>query len=143
MIFIYPPQGQTKTKDVTITLDKAISDLANTDALKFLAPPETGFVMKDGGGDNAPGKVAFGGYVAKDASGAVNVFAVNCSHLGCTVAWTPADSLFECPCHGSRFNITGNVVHGPATYSLSHLTWKQGGSPSEIIVQAYTLQGIG
>jgi Rieske Fe-S protein len=143
LVFIYPPQGQTQTKDVTIRLDKSITDLANTDATKFLSPPETGFVMKDGGGDNAPGKVAFGGYVAKDASGNVNVFAINCSHLGCSIAWTPADQLFECPCHGSRFNINGNVVHGPAAYPLSNLTWKQGATASEIIVQSYTLKGIG
>ena len=99
--------------------------------------------MKDGGGDNAPGKVAFGGYAAKDAAGNVNVFAINCSHLGCSVQWTPADKLFECPCHGSRFNIDGQVTHGPAVYALSHLTWRQGASPSEIIVAAYALKGIG
>jgi len=128
---------------VTITLDKAITDLTNTDAVKFLSPPETGFVMKDGGGDNAPGKVAFGGYVAKDAAGTVNVFAINCSHLGCSVAWTPADQLFECPCHGSRFHVDGTVEHGPAIYPLSHLTWQHGSNPNQIVVQAYTLKGIG
>jgi len=143
LVFIYPPQGQTQTRDVTITLDKAVNDLANTDATKFVSPPETGFVMKDGGGDNAPGKVAFAGYLAKDAAGAVSVFAVNCSHLGCSVAWTPADQLFECPCHGSRFDINGNVVHGPAAYPLSHLEWKQGPSANQIIVTGYTLKGIG
>jgi len=99
--------------------------------------------MKDGGGDNAPGKVAFGGYVAKDASGKVNVFAINCSHLGCSIAWTPADKLFECPCHGSRFTIDGDVAHGPAAFPLSNLTWKQGASPNQIVVTAYTLKGIG
>ena len=143
LIFIYPPQGQTKTKDVTIKLDKSLNDLTNNDATKFLSPPETGFVMKDGGGDNAPGKVAFGGYAAKDAAGTLNVFAVNCSHLGCSVAWTPSDSLFECPCHGSRFHIDGSVAHGPAVYPLSHLEWKQGANPDEIIVTSYTLKGIG
>lgn len=143
LIFIYPPQGQTSTKDVTITLDKALNDLANKDAIKFVAPPETGFVMKDGGGDNAPGKVAFAGYAAKDQAGNTNVFAINCSHLGCSVAWTPADGLFECPCHGSRFTINGQVAHGPAAYPLSNLTWRQGPSPTEIIVKAYTLKGIG
>jgi len=128
---------------VTVPLDKPITDLTANDALKFTSPPETGFVMKDGGGDNAPGKVAFGGYVAKDASGNVNVLAINCSHLGCSIAWTPADKLFECPCHGSRFTIDGEVAHGPAAFPLSHLTWKQGGSPNEIVVTAYTLKGIG
>jgi Rieske Fe-S protein len=143
LLFIYPPQTQTTTKDVTIRLDKSLNDLANNDAVKFLSPSETGFVMKDGGGDNAPGKVAFAGYAAKDAAGNVSVFAVNCSHLGCSIAWTPADLLFECPCHGSRFHIDGQVAHGPAAFPLSHLEWKQGQNPNEIIVTSYTLKGIG
>ena len=143
LIFLYPPQGTTKTKDVTIALDKPLDDLADNEAVKFQAPAETGFVMKDGGGDNAAGKVAFAGYAAKDASGKVNVFAVNCSHLGCSVEWTPADKLFKCPCHGSQFDVNGGVAHGPAVYPLSHLIWQQGGSPNEITVQSYELKGIG
>ena len=117
--------------------------IANDDAIKFQSPPETGFVMKDGGGDNAPGKVAFAGYAAKDTSGNVNVFAVNCSHLGCSVQFSADAKQFQCPCHGSQFNIAGRVVHGPAAFPLSHLEWKQGNTPDEIIVTSYQLKGIG
>ncbi len=143
LVFIYPPQGQTSKKDTTIKLDTAPGDLANAAAEKFEAPPETGFVMKDGGGDNAAGKVAFGGYVAKDHSGNVNVFAVNCSHLGCSVAYNTDVDRFLCPCHGSQFNVNGEVVHGPAIYPLSHLDWRPGANPNEIIVSSFTLKGIG
>lgn len=143
LIYLYPPAGQTTTTDVPVTLDKAPNDLANEETVKFQAPPNTGFRMANGGGDNAPGKVAFAGYVAKDTAGKVNVFAVNCSHLGCSVQWTPADNLFECPCHGSRFTIDGQVAKGPAAYSLSNLDWKQGSSPTQIVVTGYTLKGIG
>jgi Rieske Fe-S protein len=143
LVFVYPPQGQTKRKDVTVALDKPLDALANGDAIKFVAPAETGFIMRDGGGDNAPGKVAFGGYAAKDTAGTLNVFAVNCSHLGCSVAFNADGKIFQCPCHGSQFFIDGRVAHGPAAYPLSHLDWKQGSSPTEILVSSYELKGIG
>jgi Rieske Fe-S protein len=143
IVYIYPPQGQAKKTNSTIKLDKALSALAKNEAVKFDAPPETGFIMKDGGGDNAPGKVAFGGFAAKDASGNVNVFAVNCSHLGCSVAYSASDDLFKCPCHGSQFHVDGTVAHGPAQYSLSHLDWQPGVNPNEIVVVGYQLKGIG
>jgi len=143
LIFIYPPQGQSKTKDTTIKLDKSLDSLANNEAIKFQSPAETGFIMKDGGGDNAPGKVAFSAYAVKDASGTVNVFAVNCSHLGCSVEFSADAKLFKCPCHGSQFSVDGTVVHGPAAFPLSHLEWKPGANPNEIIVNSYELKGIG
>jgi cytochrome b6-f complex iron-sulfur subunit len=40
-----------------------------------------------------------------------------CTHLGCTVK--RAATGFECPCHGSRFDENGRVVHGPAPTSLA------------------------
>ena len=44
-----------------------------------------------------------------------------CTHLGCTVKWHEQKQRFQCPCHGSEFDRTGNVMHGPATRPLSHL----------------------
>lgn len=143
LAYFYPPAGSSKPKDVPIKLDKSLDDLGNAGAVKFEAPKETGFIMKDGGGDNAPGKIAFGGFAAKDESGNVNVFAVNCSHLGCSVAFNGAQKRFECPCHGSMFTVDGQVSHGPAAWPLSHLTWKQGSTADEIIVLSLPLPGIG
>ena len=40
-----------------------------------------------------------------------------CSHEGCTVTDAEGD-IYVCPCHGSRYTRTGQVVRGPATGSL-------------------------
>lgn len=40
-----------------------------------------------------------------------------CTHLGCTINQTPDG--FHCPCHGSVFDGSGTVVHGPAPRPLS------------------------
>jgi len=42
-----------------------------------------------------------------------------CTHLGCTLE-NKSDG-FACPCHGSRFDADGNVLHGPADKSLQSL----------------------
>ena len=39
-----------------------------------------------------------------------------CTHLGCIVALT--DTGFQCPCHGSKFNLEGKVIAGPAPRPL-------------------------
>ncbi len=134
-----PPKGQKKGP-IKVTLDKPIDQLQNGDAIKFDAPksPNSAFIMADGGGDNAPGDLAFGGFVSKDQAGKVNVFAINCSHLGCSVALNSADKSFDCPCHGSRFHLDGTVLHGPAAYPLSHLTWTQE-DPNTISVDGIVL----
>lgn len=41
-----------------------------------------------------------------------------CTHLGCTPRWVNEEGLFKCPCHGSNFNINGDVIAGPAPSAL-------------------------
>jgi len=41
-----------------------------------------------------------------------------CRHLGCTPNWFQDRKRFVCPCHGSIYDINGNVVGGPAPRTL-------------------------
>lgn len=45
-----------------------------------------------------------------------------CTHLGCTVAWNPATQQVECPCHGARYSLRGDVLRGPAREPLGRVT---------------------
>jgi nucleotide-binding universal stress UspA family protein/nitrite reductase/ring-hydroxylating ferredoxin subunit len=53
-----------------------------------------------------------------DTEGELHLMSAKCTHMGCTVAWNTADHVFECPCHGSRFGPSGEVVNGPAARAL-------------------------
>jgi glycine/D-amino acid oxidase-like deaminating enzyme/nitrite reductase/ring-hydroxylating ferredoxin subunit len=54
----------------------------------------------------------------KDDGGRVYAVSAACSHMGCLVGWNATDRTWDCACHGSRFSLTGEVVHGPATMPL-------------------------
>ena len=36
-----------------------------------------------------------------------------CTHMGCNVGFNDATNLFECPCHGGKYDTSGRVVDGP------------------------------
>ncbi len=42
-----------------------------------------------------------------------------CPHMKCNLIFNETDKTWDCPCHGSRFNINGKVIKGPSTKNIS------------------------
>jgi glycine/D-amino acid oxidase-like deaminating enzyme/nitrite reductase/ring-hydroxylating ferredoxin subunit len=57
--------------------------------------------------------------VYRDDAGAVHERSAFCTHLGCVVHWNSTEKTWDCPCHGSRFQVDGHVVNGPAIKPLA------------------------
>jgi len=55
------------------------------------------------------------------AAGGVYALSAVCTHLGCITRYKSGEGVIACPCHGSVFDLEGNVVHGPAPQPLPWL----------------------
>lgn len=59
--------------------------------------------------------------LARTSATSFTAIDATCTHEGCTVTNTDGDQ-YVCPCHGSRYTRSGQVVHGPAMASLRRYT---------------------
>jgi glycine/D-amino acid oxidase-like deaminating enzyme/nitrite reductase/ring-hydroxylating ferredoxin subunit len=64
--------------------------------------------------------------VFRDEEGGLHAVSARCTHLGCVVHWNAAERSWDCPCHGSRFDVDGEVLHGPASSALEAATLDTG-----------------
>jgi Rieske Fe-S protein len=67
--------------------------------------------------------------VYRDPDGGLHALSARCTHLGCAVRWNGAEQSWDCPCHASRFDIEGNVLHGPAPTPLAKVALAPGDAP--------------
>jgi Rieske Fe-S protein len=56
--------------------------------------------------------------VYREPGGQSHVRSAVCPHLKCIVGWNAEERTWDCPCHGSRFDRYGKVLHGPANSDL-------------------------
>lgn len=93
-------------RDVLIarTVGRTIKDLR----------PGQGGVVDAGGGKTVAA------FVEED--GTVRALDPRCTHMGCTVRFNQSERTWDCPCHGSRYDLEGGVLQGPAKKALSQTT---------------------
>jgi len=50
-----------------------------------------------------------------------DLFAISqkCPHLGCRVPFCEASGRFECPCHGSKYDLAGEWLEGPSPHGMN------------------------
>ncbi len=57
-------------------------------------------------------------YLSRLEDGGFLAISRKCTHLGCAVPWIAERKQFECPCHASIFDSTGDVLKSPAPRAL-------------------------
>jgi nitrite reductase/ring-hydroxylating ferredoxin subunit len=87
----------------------APADVADVDAI----PHGGGAVLRRG-----VARIA----VHRDERGELHACSAVCPHLGGIVDWNAAERTWDCPCHGSRFDALGRILHGPANDDLASST---------------------
>ena len=63
-------------------------------------------------------------WVRRVSDDKLQIFAINCAHLGCPVRWFPQSELFLCPCHGGAYYADGSRASGPPPRGLFEYDYK-------------------
>src|ERR1700690_1096883 len=88
-----------------------------------IAPQQFGIVKAGGASDLSVGEIKpianAPVFIARDANG-VYAMSTTCTHAGCDLSGGVSNSNISCFCHGSVFDVNGNVLRGPAQSPLVH-----------------------
>lgn len=60
--------------------------------------------------------IRYGKYI--DENNEEHIVYNKCPHMKCNLIFNSVSKTWDCPCHSSRFDIDGNIICGPANYSI-------------------------
>jgi Rieske Fe-S protein len=91
-----------------------VADRLNTEDMGSFAElaPDSGEVV-----DYKGQKIA----VYKDPQGQITALSPTCTHAGCIVKFNPVEKSWDCPCHGGRYDLKGQVITGPPVLNLKQI----------------------
>lgn len=118
-VLFSPTRGKLKTEDIKQFVVKNATvgkDLIVSKVRKASLIPED-LQLDEGGLVTVEGE-KLGGY--RDEAGQLHLVKTTCTHLGCGLTWNNAERSWDCPCHGSRFSYSGEVLDGPAVRPLEN-----------------------
>ena len=69
--------------------------------------------------------------VARDDEGGLHAVSAVCPHMGCLVTWNDGERSWDCPCHGSRFDVDGSVLDTPAVDGLDPVSLPEDATPTD------------
>lgn len=55
-----------------------------------------------------------------DDNGEEHIVINKCPHLGCSLIFNETELTWDCPCHGSRFDLSGKSIEGPSNYNITY-----------------------
>ena len=97
----------------------SLAGLGFYSATRFLPRPPKKILVKE---RLKPGQILVKGafFLEMTKEGPV-ALSRRCPHLGCLVTYVAEEGHFVCPCHQSRFDLTGRYLSGPAKKDLARL----------------------
>lgn len=116
---LYAP-GRVPLKAAKDFLSENLTALKNF--AEYVAPGELGSLddLKRGQGAivrHGTKKIA----AYRDNSGTLYLNSPSCKHVGCHLHWNRFETCWDCPCHGSIFDVDGKPINAPAIGSLDRV----------------------
>ncbi|MBS4217435.1 FAD-dependent oxidoreductase [Bacillus sp. FJAT-49711] len=117
---LYSPARFTANPGIKTMVKQNVNVAANLISGKFERPDKELKDIKEGEGAAVTIKGGRAG-AFKSTEGQLFVVDTKCTHMGCEVNWNSGDQTWDCPCHGSRFSVEGDVIEGPAERPLKRI----------------------
>lgn len=110
---VFSPERFTPKSSAKALLDEGMHAIKGLTRRIFQLPKATEEELPLGhGGIIEVEEEKYGVY--KNEKGEIFIISPKCPHLGCQLEWNPDELSFDCPCHGSRFTYTGELIDNPA-----------------------------
>lgn len=101
------------TKNLGVDIAGWANNLLNVDSKKFeRVKSGTGAIVK------IKGKRVG---VYRDEKNKLHKISGICPHLGCSLKWNKDEKSWDCPCHGSRFDVDGKILNNPSIKDAERL----------------------
>jgi glycine/D-amino acid oxidase-like deaminating enzyme/nitrite reductase/ring-hydroxylating ferredoxin subunit len=114
---VYAP-GRTPAKAAKNYVTENLTALKNLS--EYLAPGELASADELKAGQGAIIRRGLEKVAAyRDDKGTLHLHSAACTHVGCHLHWNSFETCWDCPCHGSMFDISGQPINAPAIGPLA------------------------